>query len=375
MDIKATLSARLIEARENLGLTQNYMANALGIVRQTYAKFERGEILPDAEQLISMTKLLDKPLTFFYEDSDSDVRFALRADAPSLLSPSMKSHLIEKLKDIDSLEHAAQRVGANELPGSVHVADASEASLLLVEQKARSERSRLGIGENTCVGDIVSILESIDIRVIPFQLAPEEKSLLSGFSVFSEKYGAAIFVNNHSSLGVEHQIFSICHEYAHLLFHRKDYVGPGQNYKTRGIKTSPEEKVANHFAACFLVPSNALSLYHSKGDWVYPDSILRLKKIFRVSAACIISRLAQTKLIKANNSGMLWGYANKHGWKTCEPEPLTERLNYNNRLKEIARKAWSREAATESFIADLLDLDRKSMACLLEEWYESEGDK
>lgn len=120
-----------------------------------------------------------------------------------------------------------------------------------VEDKAMEERFRLGIGNATCVGDIVAILEASDIRVIPFNREETDKGMVFGFSAFSNKYGTAIYVNVHDSISIERQIFSICHEYAHLIFHRDEYHGPAKSYKTNGKAISPEEKVANHFAACF----------------------------------------------------------------------------------------------------------------------------
>lgn len=371
MDIKSIIAGRLVEARESAKMTQAQVADALGLVRQTYARFEQSQALPDVAQLITLTKLFDKPLDYFYESSTDSYRIALRADDPDLLKPELKNRLIEKLKNINDIEQAADKNKVNEYPSSMPIFEATESTLQEVEDKAYSERNRLGIGNATCVGDIVSVLESADIRVIPFSLKAEEGDLLSGFSLFSEKYGPAIFVNNHPSIPVERQIFSICHEYAHIIFHRNEYDGPAKKYKTSGRNTSPEEKIANHFAACFLMPRDAIrrQFNNAGGGKAYAETIMRLKKVFRVSAVSVISRLESTRLITKDNSGKLWGYATLRNWKLSEPEPIIEPLSYDKRILELSQKAWFNGTASEGFIADLLELDRKSLASLLEEWY------
>ncbi|MCG3101493.1 XRE family transcriptional regulator [Enterobacter cloacae] len=375
MDIKIQISQRLIKAREDAGLSQTDVADNLGIVRQTYARFEQGESSPDITQIITLSHVFDKPLGYFYDCDENTFRFAMRADSPDLLDSKLRNNLIEKLKNLHSIEEAAGLSQAEEMPGSMPLFTANEADLLRVEDKARSERNRLGIGSATCVGDIVSILETADIRVIPFQKDPKENQKLDGFSAFNEKYGTAIFVNSHPSICTERQIFSICHEYGHLIFHRDEYDGPDQNYRTRGRGASPEEKIANHFAACFLIPADALRRQFAMtgGGWAYEETIMRLKRIFRVSAVCMIDRLAKTRLINQQNARVLWATAQKKGWKVCEPQPSPERLAYDGRLLALARKAWELDAASESFIGELLELDRKALSQLIKQWYNEKG--
>lgn len=376
MNIQQRIADRLVKARDDAGLSAVAVAEAIGVVRQTYSKFEQGQGVPSVSQLISLCKIFDKPIGYFYDQDDGEFRFAMRADSPDLLDSKLRNELIEKLKSINAIEEAAEATQPEDLPNSIPIFTAREEDLQRVEDKAMEERFRLGIGNATCVGDIVAILEASDIRVIPFSRGDHDdrKGMVFGFSAFSNKYGTAIYVNNHESISVERQIFSICHEYAHLIFHRNEYDGPAKSYKTKGRGVSPEEKVANHFAACFLVPESALrkQFVMQGGGWAYEETVLRLKSVFRVSATCIIDRLFKCRLITPQNSKYLWATANRKGWLRNEPSPIIEKLNYKGRLTVLSRKAWEAGAASESFISELLELSRKELSCLLEKWYDEQ---
>lgn len=373
MNIQQRIAERLVQARNNVGMSAIAVADAIGVVRQTYSKFEQAQGIPSVTQLIMLCKIFDKPIGYFYDQDDGEFRFAMRADSPDLLDSKLRNELIEKLKNINAIEDAAGANIPEDLPNSVPIFTAKEEDLQRVEDKAMEERFRLGIGNATCVGNIVANLESSDIRVIPFNRQENDKGkgMVFGFSAFSNKYGTAIYVNVHDSISVERQIFSICHEYAHLIFHREEYDGPAKIYKTKGKATSPEEKVANHFAACFLVPESALrkQFILQGGRWAYEETVLQLKSIFRVSATCIIDRLSKCKLISPKNTKYLWATANRKGWMRYEPSPIREQLNYKGRLTVLSRKAWEAGSASESFISELLELDRKELSSLLDRWY------
>ncbi|HGH3388631.1 TPA: helix-turn-helix domain-containing protein [Citrobacter freundii] len=376
MNIQQRIAERLVKARTEADMSTVAVAAAIGVVRQTYSKFEQGQSIPSVSQLISLCKLFDKPIGYFYEQDEGEFRFAMRTDNPELLDGKLRNDLINKLKNIYAIEEAAGANQPEDLPNSLPLFTARSEDLIRVEDKAAEERRRLGVGDATCVGDIVALLEASDIRVIPFSKSEHDGGggLVSGFSAFSSKYGTAIYVNNHPSISVERQIFSICHEYAHIIFHREDYSGPAKNYQTRGRNISPEEKIANHFAACFLIPEHALrkQFFMQGGGWVYEDTVLHLKSIFKVSYVCLLDRLVKCKLISTKNSGILWATARKKGWDKIEPNPIPSPLEYKGRLTVLSRKAWEAGAASESFISDLLELNRKDLSNLLEGWYDEQ---
>lgn len=206
MNIQQRIAERLVQARNDAGMSAIAVADAIGVVRQTYSKFEQAQGVPSVTQLIMLCKVFDKPIGYFYDQDDGEFRFAMRADSPDLLDAKLRNELIEKLKNINAIEEAADANLPEDLPNSMPIFSAREEDLQRVEDKAMEERFRLGIGNATCVGDIVAILEASDIRVIPFNREENDKGMVFGFSAFSNKYGTAIYVNVHDSISVERQI-------------------------------------------------------------------------------------------------------------------------------------------------------------------------
>jgi len=370
--IRERIGERIRRLREAAGLSQTALAEVLGITRQTLARMERGEVPIDSEALFRLATHLECPVSHFYEERDTgEIRLALRADHPELLDARLLNRLLERLAAIADLEVAAGLEIQHGLPPTEPMEGASERELAIVQEVAQEERGRLGLGPVVPVSDPVALLESLDVRVIPFQLAPDgEQGLLSGFSAFSESLGAGIFLNNHPALSVEHQVFSLMHEYAHLIFHRRSYQPSSAPYRTRGRSTSPAEKIANLFAGHMLVPPAGLRRFVGSLGVVTLTDIFEIKRIYRVSFATVLTRLQQDGLVSRKLANRFWAIWKKRGWQTQEPEPASAFLCFHRRTERLARRAFARREVTQNFLADILDLDRRALAARLRAWEE-----
>ncbi len=372
MNIRQRIGQRIRQMREASGQPQAQVAGALGITRQTLSRMEKGEVSIDSEALFRLAARFDRPVSYFYDEWDAGgVRLALRADHPRLLESGLRNHLLDKLSAIVDLEAAAGLGMQHGLPPTEPLVKAGERELAIVQDVAQEERGRLGLGSVAAFPDPVAVLESLDIRVIPFELAPGENGeVLSGFSAYSESLGAGIFINTHADLSAEHQIFSLIHEYAHLIFHRQAYQESSVSYRTRGRATSPVEKIANTFAGYMLVPPSGLRRFVGSLGIVTLTDIFEIKRIYRVSFAAALIRLQQDGFISRKVAGGFWGVWNRRGWKTEEPQPLGEGLCFYRRTLRLARRAFERGEVTQDFLADVLDLSRKELAVHLRQWEE-----
>lgn len=369
MDLKTLMGERARAAREAAGLTQSAAAEQLGIARQTLASMEQGKVPFDGVQLVTMAGLYGRPVTHFYDLRDAGAAaLAFRADDPSAVQPALKQQLLDRLAAIADLEVAAGVEAQHALPPTEPLAKAGARELEIVRAVAQEERGRLGVGDRAPVSDPVALLESIDVRVIPFELDPAAGNLVSGFSAFSEALGAGIFVNTHPSLSIEHQIFCVLHEYAHLIFHRGVYREPGAPYRTRGSHASPEEKIANTFAGTFLVPDGALRQHAGGLGRISPTDVVRLKRLFRVSFTGMLTRLYQAGHLTKADNGRLWSICKARGWDKQEPEPLREPPAYARRTEALARAAWERGEASLGFLGEVLGKDRRAMRDLAADW-------
>jgi len=208
MDIKVLMGRRARAAREAASLTQTQAAEQMGITRQTLARMEKGEVAADGVQLVAMAGLFDRPVAWFYDQRElDDTALAFRADNPASVDAGLKQRLLDRLAAIADLEVAAGQDAGPGLPPTEPITKAGKRELEIVRAVAQEERGRLGVGDRGPVSDPVALLESIDVRVIPFEAEPGDGGLLSGFSAFSAALGAGIFVNVHPLLSVEHQLF------------------------------------------------------------------------------------------------------------------------------------------------------------------------
>ena len=70
------LGNRLAELRKQHGLSQEELADQLGVSRQAISKWERGEASPDTDNLIELARIygisLDELLGLKKEDTDND---------------------------------------------------------------------------------------------------------------------------------------------------------------------------------------------------------------------------------------------------------------------------------------------------------------
>ena len=372
MDIRQRIGQRIRQLREASAQSQSQVAEALGITRQTLARMEKGEVPIDSEALFRLASLFDRPVSHFYEEREAaGVRLALRADHPQLLTLRLRNRLLDRLAAISDLEIAAGLDMHHGLPPTEPLEKAGERELAIVQEVAQEERGRLGLGPVAPFSDPVAVLESLDIRVIPFELAPgTDGEVLSGFSAYSETLGAGIFINTHPSLSVEHQIFSLMHEYGHLIFHRQTYQEPSVPYRTRGRSTSPAEKIANMFAGHMLLPPNGLRRFVGSLGIVSLTDIFEIKRIYRVSYAAVLKRLEQDGHLSKKQAGRFWGIWKKNGWQTREPEPVQQPLCFYRRTERVARRAFERGEVTQDFLADVLDLSRKDLTARLRQWEE-----
>jgi len=153
------------------------------------------------------------------------------------------------------------------------------------EIAAREVRAKLNIPLTDPIHDITELIESAGIKL---NIRPFGFKKTFGLSVGRSDGGPAIVVNAESGISIERQLFTIAHELGHLILHKTSYKA------LEDIEDENEEKEADHFAGCLLVPNEALQKEWagSKG-LAFVDRVLRVKKVFKVSYMTILNRLYQ----------------------------------------------------------------------------------
>ncbi len=86
---------RVREARLAKGMTQTDLGNALGISFQQVQKYEKGTNRVGSSRLWEICKVLDQPITFFFE--------GLSRGAAGDPEPALSSRAIKLAKEIDEI--------------------------------------------------------------------------------------------------------------------------------------------------------------------------------------------------------------------------------------------------------------------------------
>ena len=88
-----------------LGLSQEKLAEGLGITFQQVQKYERGSNRISASRLYNMAQLLDVPITYFYEGVDGGKRSS-RGDQPVTLTDSeFPDDMMRRKETLSLLRH------------------------------------------------------------------------------------------------------------------------------------------------------------------------------------------------------------------------------------------------------------------------------
>lgn len=225
---------------------------------------------------------------------------------------------------------------------------------LIPEEAARAARLALGISEATPLQRLSAILEEggVKVRITDFGF-----SKTSGFSVGESDGGPAVIVNTRAGITTEHQVFTIAHEFGHLILHRDSYEASIES------EHAGEEKDANEFAGNFLLPREPfLDAWSASAGLDFVARVLWMKELFSVSYQTILQRLyyvhgglALADLRKRFAIEFRERYAHdlKHYY---EPFPLSPLSIQPVRYPLLVRQAYEKGIISELKVQDMLTL-------------------
>lgn len=152
---------------------------------------------------------------------------------------------------------------------------------------------------------IINIAKTVGFKV--FEMNPTERDLsgLIGIDLeYEEEFGTdkIIAVNLNDNYG--HKRFTIAHEIAHYIFDfdERNQISYYDTYYTNEHSNTPQEKRANYFAACLLMPEEQFK--NKYNEYFDENSLLettkKLADDFKVSPEAIRRRLIELNLMGAN---------------------------------------------------------------------------
>lgn len=355
MSIKDIIAKNIRRYRLLSGFTQEEAAERAKLSRAAYISIEQAKAEPRVSTLDNIASALKVSIQSIIEPAPElkSLRFRSQkrlSGKEKIIREDVVNKFAFKLRDLRNLEemlHCRKKFALAGLKENKKHFSHEDLKTLSV-----SVRSKLDICEEDPIPDLSSALESagVIISAIDFKIADS-----FGFSLSEDDLGPAIGVNDSSNISVERKIFTIAHEFAHILLHSKSF-----NVEELG-ENEQEEKEANIFASYFLMPQKRFKRIWEESRGL--DSIERIfyiKRIFKVSYKTILYRLIEER-ITDNNIWQTFNMEYKRKYNKDlkghkEPCPLAEIDFSEDYLEGLIRDALSSEKISQSRAAEILGI-------------------
>lgn len=265
------LGERIARARGDLNITQEYLANSVGIERTALGRIEKGERKVSAVELVNLAAALEVPLAWFVRDplpavvsrrTDAapshegtarlDRQLELFAgDVASLLTSGVITPDADNFRSRTPRTHREAEQTASAVRFNLSVGDGPLLDLAAIAERFGLYSCSLALGDGGADGALVAVTDSVAAAVIDGDARPGRRRM------------------------------SLAHELGHWLF--------GDQYDLGAADT---EKRINSFAAYLLAPRSGVTALWNKrlGDSVR-DRTIRVAAEFRMSWSAVILHL------------------------------------------------------------------------------------
>ena len=377
----AELGRRIRQAREEATLSQDVVAQHLGVTRSAVSLIESGKRKVDSLELRSFSRLVGKSVTFFLDDETTKAKSQPLDDgdptqilfsANQVVDISQDSSQIQRFSQfyrefgkLAQMLHRLPKPYSTQPRYNIYKPTPAAARWM-----ANQERARLGLPLSSPIQDMRNILQSQGIRVMGWDLSTPK---LGGCFIFSPKLGSFVLVKRNLKYYSANMInFILAHEYCHDLIHRQQKgitCDPSRHYR------KPEEYFAQWFAANFLMPEEALVprlqkyLEQSQGT-ITAEIVMNLALDFGVSYTAMLNRIS-SKGVEIIDS------ETRKQFKQEKVTNLLARIGRSLPNFEISRfpveyvdmayEAYNLRYISLSKLADLLDIPIEEAKAQLEE--------
>jgi Zn-dependent peptidase ImmA (M78 family)/transcriptional regulator with XRE-family HTH domain len=356
-----SLATRLRQAREDKGLTQDQVAQHLGIARTTVVAIEKGDRRVKAEELIELASLYGRRLSALLQGGQPVEGFSVQLRGACVPTPA-EADLLQCIEEFQALcEDYLQLETMRRAPlgkryppqYEVEEVDPGQAA----EDVAVEERRRLGLGDGPLL-NLREVLEGgVGLRIFVFKLP----SRVAGLYAFTDELGGCVALNlEHPP---ERRRQSLAHEYGHFLTSRfRSEVLQEGRYERRPHL----ELFAEAFGRAFLMPMEGLrrqflNVKRERKGTVTRGDLCRLAYSFDVSVEAMVRRLEEIQLVPSG----LWDRLRLEGFKVREAMRLLgleTSLRHDQmlpvRFVTLALESWQEGDLTEGQFARFMRVSR-----------------
>ena len=284
----------LILAREARYITQVELSAMLGVEQGTISKIEKEILTADDKLVEKISRALDFPVSFFYQDRkvmtvEGHYRRKVSTPVKKMKQYAAQMTIAEWhfLKLMDEIDLPETR-----LPTWDVIEDGSPAMC------AKHLRDFWKIPKGR-VTNLTKLIEDNGIVIIPLDLGE-----MSGFCTYINGNIPVIYVN--SNLSPDRYRLTIAHELGHIIFHFGNKVSQERNL----------ESEAYEFAIELLVPEGNIRQYFTK---ISIDKLADLKSYWYVSMQALLRYANTLGMVTQNQYKYLWIQMGSLGYRKNEP--------------------------------------------------------
>jgi len=340
-------------------------AKAAGLSRMAYHNIEKGKAEPRVRNLQNLANALGvKVFDLVRPVSElSSARFrALKWKTKQAQEQreEVKQQVALWMRDFNDLENLLRN--KRKVKPQIQVSRTQDGNVF-ARKVANKARERFGLDKDEIITDICGLVESEGIKL---HFIKVELDNFSGLSVNDKDLGEAIIVNSYAAKTTERKIFTIAHEFGHILMHPA-------SFNDEDMEIEEQEKEANIFAGYFLMPQKA---FHKRLEEVkgldFVDAILHIKRAFKVSYEAVLYRLIEENVVDKD----IWQYFRARYKRRYnfdfkghrEPAPLEAIDCIEDRLSRLVREAYEKDLISISRAAEILGKSIVEMRELINGW-------
>jgi len=361
---KKVVPIRIREARISRGYSLSDLAEELNVSKQMISKYELGIVKVPIENLIEISKVLNFPISFFYNEKNRNFEKASESVTffRSLRSTTKKTRIsliqnIEFLQEILFMLQKYISFPAVDIPEDIALDYKIGVNDKYIEEVARKLRVYWELGDGPII-NLTNILLKKGFLVTRIELNTEK---VDAFSKLTNS-GVPIIVLGSDKESAVRSRMDLAHELGHIILH--SHIEESEFEKN--IKKIESE--ANRFAGAFLMPENTFS------EDVYSaslNSLVYLKEKWKVSVAAMVVRLKSLNFIDEDQYNYLFKQINVKGWRKKEPLDDSIRFETPNIIKEafdllIENNVMNSSELLENITLNPVDIEK---LCFLPEGY------
>lgn len=287
--------------RLSAGLSQDELANRLGITKMAISNYENDKRDVDSKMLIKIADVLNVKATNLLTNSYYPVeitygQFRKKAN----VSEAKKDLLLETInRKLTNINEIINIIGNNVLP---NVEIGKGIKYVNSDDAAKQIRHFLSLPEFGPVGNITDVIENKGIVICELEVIGDWFSGING-TMNNRPY---IAINK--NMPAERQRFTLVHELAHILFDLKDYEN--------------QEKIVNEISGSFFFPKEDVIRELGKYRTDIRFDLRCLQREYGISMQSVLLRAKQVGVINESTYLLHQKWLTKQGLRKDEKSTL-----------------------------------------------------